>query len=95
MPGWRSNLRATGGNHLAERDSAVVRRHALVPIRLEPFRLQPPRRPFRQITILKTAAAHHHPPLASPFGHGYPGLGQRVVNYRGNSANGNAILHVG
>jgi hypothetical protein len=50
-------LRTKGGNDLTESNPTIVWRNALMPIRLESFRLQSPHRPFRQITILKTTAA--------------------------------------
>jgi hypothetical protein len=84
-------LRAKSRDNLTEGDPTIVGRHALVPIRLETFRLQPPRRPLGQITVLKTATAQHHATLAGLFGHGHHGLGQRVVKLRRYSANGDAL----
>jgi hypothetical protein len=56
-----------GGDNLAQRNPAIIGRHALVPIWLEAFRLQTPHRPFGQIAILKTSAAQHHAPLTNSF----------------------------
>lgn len=49
--------RASHGDNLPQRDSAIIRRHALMPIRLETFIFQPIYRALRQVAILKTSAA--------------------------------------
>ena len=45
---------------LSERDSAVVRWEALVPIGLKVLRREPVNRALSQISILKTSATQHH-----------------------------------
>jgi len=58
---WFFNLHLPpqGGNDLSQRNPAVVRRHALMPIRTKTFRLQTPHRALGEVTILKTTAGKH------------------------------------
>src|ERR1035437_9643547 len=85
-------LRTKGGNDLTESNPTIVWRNALMPIRLESFRSQSPHRPFGQITILKTAAAQHHAPLADFFCHSHHGFSQRIMKLHGNPAGVNVLL---
>src|SRR5579859_5322182 len=75
-------------------DSAVVGRHTLVPARLESFPLQPPHRALGEITILETTARKHDAVLAAVFGNGDNGFDQRIVEFRGNLADGNAAFYI-
>src|SRR5271166_5065056 len=80
--------------NLSERDAAVIRRHALMPVWLEFFRAQPRHGAFSEVTVLKTAAAQSYACQSRYFSDGDHCLGQRVVEFRGNFRHGNAPIHI-
>jgi len=80
--------------NLSQRDAAVIRGHALMPIRLQLFGAQPADNPLGQIPVLKTAAAQRHARLAESAGDLHDRLGQRVVKLRRNFTNSNPAFHI-
>src|SRR5262245_39889505 len=75
--------RVVGRDDLSERDTAVVRRHPLIPIASETLLHEALYGPFRQIAILEAAARQYDPALADSFGDSNEDFHERVVKFRG------------
>jgi hypothetical protein len=83
------------GDDLAERDAAVVRRNALVPIGAKTFFLQTLDGTLRQATVLKAAAGQDDSLLADPLRNSNDGLGQSIVKAGGDLGEGKVPFQVG
>jgi len=86
---------AQRSHNLAQRNSAIIGRHALMPVWLKFFFAQPRDNAPGQITVLKTATTQYDSLFAGLSGDFQHRFGQSIVKFGGNEADRNATFYVG